>query len=162
VKNFFLHDTLSETIFYSQLIGFADPIHLYLVCRLHKSLYGLKQVPRAWYDRFATYLLSLGFVEDKADTLLFIFRQGADTVYLLLYVDDIILIASSTTLLRRTVSALQHEFAMKDLGLLHHILGITVERRPDEMYLRQRTYTPDIIKRATMADCKPCMTPVDL
>jgi hypothetical protein len=63
-------------------------------------------VPQAWYSRFTTYLLSLGFVEAKADTSLFIFRQGTDTVYLLLYIDDIILTASSTMLLRRTVSAL--------------------------------------------------------
>jgi hypothetical protein len=86
----------------------------------------------------------------------------ADAVYLLLYVDDIILTASSTTLLRRTVSALQREFAMKDLGLLHHFLDITVERRPNGMFLQQRTYTLDIIKRAAMADCKPCTTLVDL
>jgi hypothetical protein len=55
-----------------------------LVCRLHNSLYGLKQASRAWYSRFATYLLSLGFVEAKADTTLFIFRRGIDMVYLLL------------------------------------------------------------------------------
>jgi hypothetical protein len=98
VKNAFLHDTLSETIFCSQPTGFADPAHPDLVCRMHKSLYGLKQAPRAWYSRFATYLLSLGFVEAKPDTSLFIFRQGADTVYLLLCVDDIILTASCAAL----------------------------------------------------------------
>jgi hypothetical protein len=135
VKNAFLHGTLSETVFYSQPIGFADPTHPDLVCRPHKSLYGLKQTPRAWYNQFSTYLLSLGFVEAKANTSLFIFHQGVDMVYLLLYVDDIILTASSTTLLRRTVSALQREFTMKDLGPLHHFLGITVKRRPDGMFL---------------------------
>jgi hypothetical protein len=93
---------------------------------------------------------------------LFIFRRGADTVYLLLYVDDIILTASSTTLLCRTVSALRQEFVMKDLGPLHHFLGITVKRRSDGMFLHQRTYMLNIIKRATMTDCKPCTTPVDL
>jgi hypothetical protein len=51
---------------------------------------------------------------------------------------------------------------MKDLRLLHHFLDITVERRPDEMFLHQHTYTLDIIKHASMADCKPCMTLVDL
>jgi hypothetical protein len=51
---------------------------------------------------------------------------------------------------------------MKDLGPLHHFLGITVEHRPDRLFLHQRTYTLDILKRAVMADCKPCMTPVDL
>jgi hypothetical protein len=105
MKNAFLHGTLYETVFYSQQVGFADPAHPDLVCRIHKSLYGLKQAPRAWHSRFATYLLSLGFIEAKSDTSLFIFRWGADTVYLLLNVDDIILTASSTTLLRRTVSA---------------------------------------------------------
>jgi hypothetical protein len=160
VKNAFLHGTLSETVFCSQPTGFADPAHPDLVCRLHKSLYGLKQAPRAWYNRFASYLLSLGFVEAKADTS-FIFCQGADTVYLLLYV-DIILTASSTTLLHRTVSALQWEFVMKDLGPLRHFPDITVERRLDGMFVHQRTYTPDVIKRAAMVDCKPCMILVDL
>jgi hypothetical protein len=125
-------------------------------------LYGLKQAPRAWYSRFCTYLTTLGFIEAKSDTSLFIFRRGSDTVYLLLYVDNIILTASSTDLLRRTISALQQEFAMKDLGPLHHFLDITVERRPDGLFLHQRTYTLDILKRAVMADCKPCMTLVDL
>jgi hypothetical protein len=94
-------------------------------------LYGLKQAPQAWYNRFATYLTTLGFNEARSNILLFIFRCDSNTVYLLLYVDDIILTASSTGLLRRTIFALQREFAMKDLGLLHHFLGITVERRPD-------------------------------
>jgi hypothetical protein len=129
---------------------------------LRKSLYGLKQAPRVWYSRFASYLTTLGFIEGKSDTSLFIFRRGSDTVYLLLYVDDIILTASSTELLRRTISALQWEFAMKDLGPLHHFLDITVERRSDELFLHQRTYTLDILKRAVMAGCKPCTTLVDL
>jgi hypothetical protein len=135
VKNGFLHGTLSETVFCSQPTGFADPTHPDLVCRLHKSLYGLKQAPRARYNWFATYLLSLEFVEAKADTSLFIFRQGADTVYMLFYVDDIILTASNTTLLCRTIFALQRKFVMKDLRQLHHYLSITVERRPDGMFL---------------------------
>jgi hypothetical protein len=125
-------------------------------------LYGLKQAPRAWYSRFATYLNTLGFIEAKSDTSLFIFHRGLDTVYLLFYVDDIILIASSTELLLHTISALQWEFAMKDLGPLHHFLGITVERHPDGLFLHQRTYTLDILKRVVMVDCKPCTTPVVL
>jgi hypothetical protein len=162
VKNAFLHGTLTETVYCSQTTGFADPAHLDLVCRLKKSLYGLKQAPRAWYSRFASFLLSLGFAEAKSDTSLFVFRRGSDTVYLLLCVDDIILTASSTELLCRTISALHREFTMKDLGPLHHFLGITVERRPDKLFLHQRTYTLNILKRAVMTDCKSCSTPVDL
>jgi hypothetical protein len=162
VKNTPLHGTLSKTVFCYQPTGFADPAHPDLVCRLRKSLYGLKQTPRAWYSRFATYLTTLGFIEAKSDTSLFIFRHDSDTVYMLLYVDDIILIASSTELLHCTIFTLQREFSMKNLGPLHHFLSITVERRLDGLFLYQRTYTLDILKCAIMADCKPCTTPVDL
>jgi hypothetical protein len=162
VKNVFLHGTLSETIFCCQPTGFADPAQPNLVCRLHKSLYGLKRAPRAWYSWFATYLTTLWFIEAKLGTSLFIFRRGSDMVYLLLYIDDIILTTSNMELLGRTISALQREFTMKDLVPLHHFPGFTVKRRPDGMFLHQRTYTLDILKRAVMADCKPCTTPVDL
>jgi hypothetical protein len=90
VKNVFLHDTLSETVFCCQPTGFTDSAYPDLVCRLRKSLYGLKQATQAWYSRLATYLTTPGFIEAKLDTSLFIFRRRSDTVYLLLYVDDII------------------------------------------------------------------------
>jgi hypothetical protein len=141
---------------------FTDPTHPDLVCHLRKSLYRLKQAPWAWYSLFTTYLTTLEFIEAKSNTSLFIFCRGSDTVYLLLYVDDIILTASSTELLRRTSFALQREFAMKDLGPLHHFLGITVEHRLDGLFLHQRTYMLDILKCAVMVDCKLCTTPVDL
>jgi hypothetical protein len=162
MKNAFLHNTFNETVFCSQPTGFANLAKPDLVCRLNKSLYGLKQAPRAWYSRLATYLTSLGFIEAKSSTSLFILRRGPDMVYLLLYVDDIILTTSSSELLRRTIAALQLEFAMKDLGLLHHFLGITVEHCSYGLFLHQRTYTLNVIKRVAMADCKPCTTPVDL
>jgi hypothetical protein len=162
VKNVFLHDTLSETVFCCQPTGFADPAQPDLVCRLHKSLYRLKQAPRAWYSQFATYLTTLGFIEAKSDTSLFIFCRDSDTVYLLLYIYDIILTASSTELPRHTIFALQREFAMKDLMPLHHFIGITVKRRSDGLFLHQHTYMLDILKRAVIADYKLCTTPVDL
>jgi hypothetical protein len=75
VKNAFLHGTLTETVYCSQPTGFVDAAHPDLVYRLNCSLYGLKQAPRAWYSRFATYLASIGFVEAKLDTSLFIYRR---------------------------------------------------------------------------------------
>jgi hypothetical protein len=116
VKNTFLHDNLSETVYCNQSTEFVDPTSPDCVCLLNKSLCGLKQAPRAWYNRFATYITSLGFVEAKSDTSLFVFRRGSDMVYLLLYVDDIVLTASSAALLQQTISVLKREFAMKDLA----------------------------------------------
>jgi len=107
VKNAFLHATLSETVYCSQPAGFVDSSRPDMVYRLNKSLYGLKQAHRAWYSRFASFLLTLGFTEAKADTSLFIYRRGDETAYLLLYVDDIVLTASSQQLLERVISYLQ-------------------------------------------------------
>jgi hypothetical protein len=160
VKNAFLHGTLTETVYCSQPTGFVDDAHPDLVCRLNRSLYGLKQASRVWYSRFASYLASIGFVKAKSDTSLFIYRRDEDTVYLLLYVNDIMLTTSTADLLQRTITALQREFAMKDLGPLHHFLGITAERRTQGLFLHQRQYTIDILERAGMSDCKPCSTPV--
>jgi len=160
VKNAFLHGTLSETVYCAQPAGFEDTAHPDYVCRLNRSLYGLKQAPRAWYSRFAAYLLSLGFVEAKSDTSLFVYRRGTDTIYLLLYVDDIVLTASSSALLQQTIQALQQEFSMKDLGELH-FLGMHVRRHGTGLLLSQRQYMLDILERAGMTECKPCSTPVD-
>jgi hypothetical protein len=90
VKNAFLHGHLEETVYCEQPPDFVDPAHPDYVCLLQKSLYGLKQAPRAWNKRFATYLRSLGFVASAMDTSLFVYRNGDDIAYLLLYVDDIV------------------------------------------------------------------------
>jgi hypothetical protein len=101
-------------------------------------------------------LISLGFVEAKSNT-----RRGADTAYLLLYVDDIVLTALSPELLQCTTTTLQQQFAIKDLGPLHHFLGVSVEQQSDSPFLHQCQYARDILERADMSDCKPCSTPVD-
>jgi hypothetical protein len=116
IKNAFLHSTLTENVYCSQPTGFVDAAHQDLVYQLNSSLYSLKQALRAWYSRFASYLASISFVKAKSDTSLFIYRRGDDTVYLLLYVDNIVLTASTADLLQHTIVALQREFTMKDLG----------------------------------------------
>jgi hypothetical protein len=77
----------------------------------------------------------LGFVEAKTDTSLFVFHRGSDIAYLFLYVDDIVLTASSTELLCHIIAALQQEFSMKDLGELHHFLGMHVQRTSSGLFL---------------------------
>jgi hypothetical protein len=103
----------------------------------------------------------LGFVEVKSDTSLFVFRHGTYTIYLLLYVNDIILTASSVTLLQQTLSTLKQEFIIKDLRPLHHFLGVSVQHQADKLFLTQRQFALDILERADMVDCKPISTLVD-
>ena len=80
---------------------------------------------------------------------------------LFLYVDDIVLTASSTSLLQRIILVLHQEFSMTDMGRLHHFFGVTVERRDESLFLSQRQHMLDILDRAGMRDCKPCSTHVD-
>ncbi|KAJ0779315.1 putative RNA-directed DNA polymerase [Helianthus annuus] len=163
VKNAFLHGTLNETVFMHQPPGFVDRRCPDFVCRLKKSLYGLKQAPRAWYTRFATFITSHGFKSSACDHSLFIYQQDPSNIaYLLLYVDDIVLTASNEKLLQSIIGTLSREFAMTDLGRLHHFLGIKVDQLKNGNFLSQQQYAKDIISRASMTACKPCTTPVDL
>jgi hypothetical protein len=161
VKNAFLHGHLHETVYCEQPSGFLDSSSPTHVCKLHKSLYGLKQAPRTWFHRFTTFITSLGFVASKCDSSLFILHHGSSTAYLLLYVDDIILTANTTTLLYSIISSLKNEFSMSDLGDIHHFLGINVHRTSAGLFLSQQQYALEILDRAKMLECNPISTPID-
>ncbi|GJV21145.1 ribonuclease H-like domain-containing protein [Tanacetum coccineum] len=123
VKNAFLHGDLSDIVYMYQPPGFWDSVHPDYVCLLQRSLYGLKQAPRAWFQHFSSYITRVGFSHSRCDSSLFIYRQGTDIAYLLLYVDDIVLTASFEILLQRIIRSLHQEFAMTDLGPLNYFLG---------------------------------------
>jgi len=162
VKNAFLHGDLTERVYCYQPAGFVDKDRPTHVCQLVKSLYGLKQAPRAWFLRLGGHLLRMGFAASRSDSSLFIYQRGVHAAYLLVYVDDIILTASSPALLRQIVDQLRQEFAIKDLGELRFFLGIQVRRDQAGFHLNQAQYTEDILERAGMANCKPASTPVDV
>ncbi|XP_026430975.1 uncharacterized protein LOC113328098 [Papaver somniferum] len=141
--------------------GFVDFAHPDYVCRLRRYLYGLKQAPRAWFQRFAQFITGCGFRGSGCDPSLFVYHSGSDTAYLLLYVDDIVLIASNDALLERFIGLMKCEFAMTDLGALYQFKGITVTLSDSGLFLSQSSYAQDIIARASMANCNPVTTPVD-
>nr|XP_020163692.1 uncharacterized mitochondrial protein AtMg00810-like [Aegilops tauschii subsp. strangulata] len=97
----------------------------------------------------------------RSNASLFVYHQGTATAYLLLYVNDIILTASSPELLQRLTARLRDEFALKDLGALHYFLGIEVVRRADGFFLHQQKYAHELLERAGMLNYKPASTPVD-
>ncbi|GJZ83663.1 ribonuclease H-like domain-containing protein [Tanacetum coccineum] len=161
VKNAFLHGHLTETVYMHQPPGFTDLAHSDYVFLLQKSLYGLKQAPQSWFRQFSSYVIQAGFYHSKTDSSLFIFHERPDTAYLLLYVDDIILTASSTSLLERIISSLHAEFAMTDLGPLNYFLGISATRTTSGIFLSQMKYATEILERAQMLNCNPCRTPLN-
>ncbi|GJZ03410.1 ribonuclease H-like domain-containing protein [Tanacetum coccineum] len=117
--------------------------------------------PRAWFQRFSSYAIRAGFYHSKIDSSFFIFHKGPDTTYLLLYVDDIILTSSSTSLLQRIIFSLHAEFALTDLGPLNYFLGISGTRTTSGIFLSQTKYATEIFERAQMLNCNPCRTLVD-
>lgn len=161
VTNAFLHGSLSEPVYCEQPSGFVDPACPDHVCLLRKALYGLKQAPRAWFQRFTDFICTQGFIGSKTDSSLFVYHHGDQLAYLLLYVDDIVLTASSLELLRSITARLSREFDMKDLGPLHYFLGISVSRTASGLFLSQHKFASEILARAAMADCNPCRTPSD-
>lgn len=126
-----------------------------------KTIYGLSQSPRVWHQRFTDYVITLSFSHSICDLALFIYRRGKDMAYILVYVDDIILAASSNVLRQSIISKLSSEFDMKDLGPLSYFLGISVTRHSEGLFLSQKKYVKEIIERACTSSCKPFTTPVD-
>ncbi|CAL9027027.1 unnamed protein product [Prunus brigantina] len=160
VKNAFLHGFLNEDVYMTQPPGFVDPARPHYVCKLHKALYGLKQAPRAWFHRISTFLISFGFIQSRADASLFIYHHGTHQLYLLLYVDDIVLTGSDSGLLHQFITSLGHAFDIKDLGPLTYFLGLHVHYSHDCLHLSQQKYAHDLLHRHQMLDCKPTSTPL--
>ena len=130
------------------------------VCKLDKALYGLKQSPRAWFSRLSLQLKRLGFVASKADTSLFIYSKANTVMFVLIYVDDIIVASSSQNATNALLHDLSSEFALKDLGDLHFFLGIEVKKVQDGIMLSQEKYATELLTRMGMKDCKPSPTPL--
>lgn len=86
------------------------------MCKLQKAIYGQKQAPRAWYERLTSTLLTFGFVRSKCDPSLLIYKKNGQCVYMLIYVDDIIITGSSSCLIQQMITQLNHVFAFKQLG----------------------------------------------
>ena len=108
---------LEEEVYMTQPHGFAGSDKS-VVCKLKKAIYGLKQTPRAWYERLTKTLLTFGFVQSKCDPSLLVFKTVSDCLYLLIYVDDIIITGSSSVLIQKLITKLHAVFALKQLGNL--------------------------------------------
>ncbi|KAK5839222.1 hypothetical protein PVK06_007996 [Gossypium arboreum] len=121
-----------------------------LVCRLRKALYGLKQAPRAWFHKIREFLLTSKFETSKADNSLLIQRSGNQLLYVLVYVEDIIVTSSDSSAINQFVKSLHHQFSLTDLGKLNYFLGIEVTYTTDGLVLNKKKYILDLLKKASM------------
>ena len=161
VVSAFLHGRLEEEIYMMQPSGYSVKGKENLVCRLKKSLYGLKQSSRCWAKALQQYVETLGFSQSAADPCVFIRVDDSITI-IAVYVDDLILITSELDQMRQLKQHLADQFKMKDMGPLHYLLGITVVQGEDHIAVHQKQYILRLLKRFNMEDAKPVSTPADI
>ena len=159
VSNAFLHGILLEDVYMEQPKGFVNSDFPDYVCKLNKSLYGLKQAPRAWFMRLSQTLLEFGFLSSPVDASLFVYHKGHIHLFILIYVDDILVTGTDPSLIQSLIQKLQTEFKMKDLGPLGYFLGIQASRDSSGLHLRQSKYIGDLLHRTKMAGAKPASSP---
>jgi hypothetical protein len=161
VKNAFLHGDLQEEVYMEIPPGFSSRETEGKVCKLKKSLYGLKQSPRAWFGRFRNEVCKLGYQQSNADHTLFFKRHNDKVTILVVYVDDIVITGNDDKEIRCLKRTLANSFEVKDLGYLHYFLGIEVAYGVQGIYLSQRKYVIDLLIETGMLNCKPATTPIE-
>ena len=143
-----------------QPAGFIDQSHPHHVCSLQKSIYGLKQAPRAWYNELRSGLLELGFFNSKSDSSLFIFNRDGILLYVLVYVDDLILTGNNSQFLQHVIKSLGERFSLKELNDLHYFLGVEVIPVQQGLFLSHNRYVHDLLTRLKMVGAKEVQTPM--
>jgi len=160
VNNAFLHGELHEEVYLKPPQGLLEEKDK-RVCKLNKSLYGLKQASRSWFEKLRGVLLDIGFHQAKSDYSLFIREKNQNILYLVVYVDDIIITGSNELEIGITKILLEKQFKLKDLGILSYFLGIEVSHSPQGIYLSQRKYALGILEESGLSGAKPSKIPME-
>jgi hypothetical protein len=156
VKMTFLNSNLIEDVYMTQPEGFVDPKHAGKICKLKKSIYGLKQISQSWNMQFNEVVKGFGFIKNVEEHCVYKKISGSAVVFLVLYVDDILLIKNDIPIIEVVKSSLRKSFSMKDLGEVVYILGIKIYRDRSKRLigLSQDAYIDKILNRLNMQDSK--------
>ncbi|KAI0519324.1 hypothetical protein KFK09_006766 [Dendrobium nobile] len=139
--------------------GFEDAVHPQYVCSLKKAIYGLKQAPRLWYNTFTKFLLTIGFTHSTADPSLLIFKQNNTRIFLLVYVDDILVTGNDNDAISSILTQLSNKFSMKNLGSVHEFIGIRIDKHNDSYFLSQKKYAHSLLQLTGLTACNPLANP---
>ena len=163
VKTAFLNGDIDHVIYMKQPEGFVDSEKPDWVCRIKKSLYGLKQSARCWNVRLRDYLISVGYKQIVADPCIYVKCQDDNVSMLLVYVDDVLITSNSEKFLEHEKALLKKEFEMSDQGEAHYILGMLIQRdrKNRKLSLSQCGYIERLLHRFGMEDCNPVSTPME-
>ena len=162
VHTAFLNGILQEEVYMKQPIGYEKEGEEHLVCRLRKSIYGLKQSSRCWNAALDAHLRKMGFSQTKSDPCIYT-SGGDDSFYIGVYVDDLILAGKDKAKMKRVKEELASEFDIKDLGKLSYFLGMSIiqDQEKKKIWMGQPTYTEKLLSKMGMNNCNPVSTPAD-
>ena len=158
----FLNGDLKEEIYMRQPPGHVIPGKEKQVCRLKKSLYGLKQSPRCWNEKFCNHLKQLGYKQRGADPCVFTHGSKGKLEIIAVYVDDLILIAETSSQIQEMKENLSGTFRMKDIRQLQYCLGVNFEHSADSISMSQKQYVLKLLEKYKLAEANPAATPMDV
>jgi len=160
----FLNGELAEEIYIKQPEGYVELGKEDIICKLKKSIYGLKQSPRCWNRAFREVMKSPNFQQSHADPCIFIKRseESDNLIVIAIYLDDLIIIASTEREMSQVKSGLSSYFKMTDLGSLHFCLGVNMEQTEEGVILSQKQYIEKLLEPYGLQDANPVSTPMDL
>lgn len=160
INNAFLHGDLSEEVY--MVIPQGHPLYgIDSICKLIKSIYGLKQASRVWFEKLASVLLEIGFTQSVADYSMFIYKDSGIFITALVYVDNILLIGNDSSFIAHVKSILHSTFTITYLGLAKYYLGLEYSRTEKGIYLHQHKFVHDLLLEAGFENSKPLSLPVD-
>lgn len=165
ISNAFLNGELDEEIYmtlpqgYTELTGRSHPPNY--VCRLHKSLYGLKQASRQWNHKLTTVITSQGFVQAPSDHSLFVKHSATSFIAALVYVGDILILGNNGEVIATFKDALKSNFKLRDLGTAKYFLGFEIARNETGISINQRKYTLELLRDAGYLGFKPVSVPME-
>ena len=162
VETAFLNGKLDEEIYMQQPEGYVKPGEEHLVCKLEKSLYGLKQSSRCWNKVFQECIEKIGFIQASADPCVFT-RNDALTI-IGVHFDDLMILARNITQMRSVKDSLKLQFKMKDMGELHYYVGVCIVQdvKNKQVFLHQGHYVEKMVEKFAQTEAKPVSTPADL
>lgn len=161
VKSAFLNGDIHEDVYVEQPRGFEVCGEEHKVYKLRKALYGLKQAPRSWYSKIDSHFLDWGFQRSSNEHTLYCkTNQAGDTLVVCIYVDDIVFMSSSHSMLKEFKDDMMKNFEMSDLGAMSYFLGLEVRQDQLGIHISQKKYTEDLLKCYHMQGCKAAPTPL--
>jgi len=163
VNTAFLYGMIDADIYMEQPDGYVNKKNPDFVCKLKKSLYGTKQAARQWNQRIHDHMIKFGFKQTEADQCVYLRNSGKEKIIIVIYVDDLIVMASSKKSIEEVSKQLKSEFDIKELGELKYCLGIQVTRDRSRKILKinQESMIERVSERFQVSDCKPTYLPAD-